>query len=126
VSSDNTLEVGSRLLNIPKVNGSVLLVYEGLVGDGGRYGLGGGVTYSGKRLGQSCIAADAKAGIPEFELPSYALAKVVAYWRVNPTLRLSLDIDNLFDRTYYTNSFQSTWVSPGMPRMFTLGVQAKF
>lgn len=126
VARDNTLQVGSRLLNIPKVNGSVLLVYEGLVGDGGRYGLGGGVTYSGKRLGQSRTAADAAAGVPEFDLPSYALAKLVAYWRVTPTVRLSLDIDNVFDRTYYTNSFQSTWVQPGLPRTFTLGVQAKF
>jgi iron complex outermembrane receptor protein len=41
-------------------------------------------------------------------------------------VRLSLDIDNVFDRTYYTNSFQSTWVAPGMPRTFTLGMQAKF
>ena len=70
--------------------------------------------------------ADAAAGRPEFDLPAYALAKIVAYWRVTPTLRLSLDIDNVFDRTYYTNSFQSTWVSPGTPRTFTLGMQAKF
>jgi iron complex outermembrane receptor protein len=126
VSRDNTLQVGSRLLNIPKVNGSVLLVYEGLLADGGRYGLGGGVTYSGRRLGQARTAADAAAGTPEFDLPAYALAKIVAYWRVTPTVRLSLDIDNVFDRTYYTNSFQSTWVSPGMPRTFTLGMQAKF
>ncbi|MFO0521113.1 MAG: TonB-dependent siderophore receptor [bacterium] len=126
VASDNTLEVGSRLLNIPKINGSILLVREGLVGGSGRYGVGGGVTYSGVRLGQSRTAADATAGRPEFDLPSYALAKIVAYWRVTPTLRLSLDVDNVFDRTYYTNSFQSTWVSPGMPRTFTLGMQAKF
>ena len=126
VSSDNTLEVGSRLLNIPKINGSILLVREGLVGESGRYGIGGGVTYSGARLGQSRTAADAAAGRPEFDLPAYALAKIVAYWRVTPTLRLSLDIDNVFDRTYYTNSFQSTWVSPGTPRTFTLGMQAKF
>ncbi len=126
VSSDNTLEVGSRLLNIPKINGSILLVREGLVGESGRYGIGGGVTYSGARLGQSRTAADATAGRPEFDLPAYALAKIVAYWRVTPTLRLSLDIDNVFDRTYYTNSFQSTWVSPGTPRTFTVGMQAKF
>ena len=45
---------------------------------------------------------------------------------MTPTLRLSFDVDNVFDRTYYTNSFQSTWVSPGTPRTFTLGMQAKF
>jgi iron complex outermembrane receptor protein len=126
VTRDNTLPVGSRLLNIPRVNGSALLVYEAPYSAGGRYGLGGGVTYSGKRLGQARTAAQAAAGVPEFELPEYTTAKLVAYWRVSPRLRFSLDVDNLFDRTYYTQSFQSTWVAPGAPRTVMLGVQARY
>lgn len=125
VEQDNTLEVGGRLLNIPKVNGSVLLVREGALGNG-RYGVGGGVTYSGARLGEARTQAQANAGTPAFDLPAYTLAKLVAYWRVSSNLRLSLDIDNLFDKTYYTNSFQRTWVAVGAPRTITLGVQAKF
>jgi iron complex outermembrane receptor protein len=125
VEQDNTLEVGGRLLNIPKINGSVLLVREGALGNG-RYGVGGGVTYSGARLGEARTQAQANAGNPAFDLPAYTLAKLVAYWRVSSTLRLSLDIDNLFDKTYYTNSFQRTWVAVGAPRTITLGVQAKF
>lgn len=126
VLRDNQLEVGGRLLNIPRVNGSVLVMYEDAAGNGGRYGLGGGFTYSGKRLGESRTQAQADAGTPSFELPAYTVAKLAAYWRVSPTLRLSLDVDNLFDKTYYTNSFQHTWVSPGSPRIVVLGMQAKF
>lgn len=125
VEKDNTLEVGGRLLNIPKINGSVLLVHERALGDG-RFGLGGGLTHTGVRLGEARTQAQANAGTPAFELPAYTLAKVVAYWRVSSKLRFSLDIDNLFDKTYYTQSFQRTWVAPGTPRTLTLGMQTKF
>lgn len=125
VTKDNTLEIGGRLLNVPRINGSVLLVHEGALG-GGRYGLGGGLTHSGQRLGEARTQAQANAGVVPFDLPQYTLAKLVAYWRVNRTLRLSLDVDNLFDKTYYTNSFQRTWVAVGAPRTFTLGAQLKF
>lgn len=126
VLKDNTLEIGSRLLNVPRVNGSVLVVYEGAAGASGRYGIGGGVTHTGRRLGEARTQAQANAGTPAFELPEYTVAKLVGYWRVNRTLRLSLDVDNLFDKTYYTNSFQRTWVAVGAPRTVTLGAQLKF
>ncbi len=125
VTQDNTLEVGGRLLNVPRVNGSVLLVHEGALGQG-RYGLGGGLTHSGKRLGEARTQAQANTGVAPFDLPQYTLAKLVAYWRMNRTLRLSLDVDNLFDKTHYTNSFQRTWVAVGAPRTVTLGAQLKF
>lgn len=125
VEKDNTLEAGGRLLNIPRVNGSVLLVYEGVMGEG-RFGLGGGLTHTGERLGEARTQAQANAGTAAFDLPAYTLAKMVAYWRASSKLRFTLDIDNLFDKTYYTQSFQRTWVAPGAPRTLTLGLQTKF
>jgi len=126
ITRDNLLEVGGRLLNVPRVNGSVLAVYEGGLSGGQRYGLGGGVTHMGQRLGQARTQAEANAGTPAFELPAYTTAKLVGYWRFSPTLRLSLDVDNLFDRTYYSSSYSRVWVSPGSTRSVTLGLQAKF
>lgn len=126
VLEDNTLEVGGRLLNVPRINGSVLLVYEGALGQSGRYGLGGGFTHTGRRLGEARTQAQANAGTPAFELPAYTVAKLVGYWRITSNLRLSLDVDNVFDKTYYTNSFQRTWVAVGAPRTITLGAQWKF
>lgn len=126
VKRDNTLEVGSRLLNIPKINGSLLLMHEWGNLANQQFGLGGGFTYSGKRLGQARTRLDASAGTPVFELPAYTVAKIAGYWRYSPTLRFSLDIDNVFDKTYYNNSFQQTWVTAGAPRTLMLGVQAKF
>jgi|GEM_PF-2944192 len=53
-------------------------------------------------------------------------AKLVAWWRLNSTLRMTVDVDNLFDRTYYSNSYWSLWTAPGAGRSATLGLQANF
>ncbi|CAM3687275.1 TonB-dependent siderophore receptor [Paracidovorax anthurii] len=126
VVSDNTLEIGGRLLNVPRVNGSVLAVYEDALAGGQRYGVGGGVTHVGKRLGAARTQAEATAGTPAFELPAYTTAKLVAYWRLTPTMRLTLDVDNVFDKTYYTTSVSRLWVTPGTARTVTVGLQARF
>lgn len=117
VRRDNTLAAGTRLLNVPKVNGSLLAVYEGVFANGQRYGLGGGVTHVGARLGQTGTS---------FELPAYTTAKLVAHWRISPALRATLDVDNLFDTTHYTSSYSRVWVTPGAARTVTAGLQAKF
>ncbi|BEP64898.1 pseudopaline transport outer membrane protein CntO (plasmid) [Variovorax sp. V213] len=126
ITKDNTLAIGGRLLNVPRANGSVLAVYENAFANGQRYGIGGGVTHVGKRLGQARTQADAKAATPSFELPSYTTAKLVAYWRINSALRVTLDVDNLFDSTYYASSYSRLWVTPGTARTITVGLQAKF
>jgi iron complex outermembrane receptor protein len=126
VEKDDTLHLGGRLLNVPKVNASALAVYENVAPGGGRFGLGGGFTHVGARVGQAYTASAAAAGTPAFELPAYTTAKLVAYWRVTPGLNVSLDVDNVFDATYYTSSYSPVWVTPGTPRNVTLGLQAKF
>jgi len=116
VTRDTTLAVGSRLLNVARVNGSLLAVYEDSMADGQRWSLGGGLTHVGRRLGQTGTS---------FELPAYTTAKLVASWRLSPTLRLSLDVDNLFDTTYYSSSYSRVWVTPGTARNWSLGLQVK-
>lgn len=126
VVHDSMLEIGGRLLNVPRTNASVLLVYEAALRRAGRFGIGGGATCTGRRLGEVRTAAQAMAGEAAFELPGYGIGKLVAYWHLSPRTRLSLDVDNVFDKRYYTNSVQRTWVSPGAARTATLGLQAKF
>ncbi|MDT7835340.1 TonB-dependent siderophore receptor [Aquabacterium sp. OR-4] len=126
VEKDQTLQPGGRLLNVPRLNASALAVYEGLLPGGGRFGLGGGLTHVGARVGQAYTAAEARAGSAAFMLPAYTTAKLVAYWRATPALRFSLDVDNLADTRYETSSYSRLWVTPGTPRNLTLGVQARF
>ena len=108
---------GSRLSNIPKHSANALLMHEQTLANRGKLGLGGGFTYVGKR-------ADSTEDV--FELPSYVTVRLTTYWQIDPKLRLSFDVTNLFDREYYASSYNSTWVLPGAPRMMTLGLQAKF
>lgn len=126
VVRDNTLETGGRLLNVPRVNGSLMLMYEGALANGARFGVGGGVTHTGRRLGEARTQAQASSGAAPFDLPAYTVARLVAHWHIARGLRLSLDIDNLFDKTYYTSSYQRTWVAPGTPRAVSLGLQASY
>lgn len=126
VSRDHALEAGGRLLNVPKVNASLLAVHESALANGRRVGIGGGVTHTGKRLGQARTQAEAAQDAAAFELPAYTTAKLVGYWRLSPALRFTLDVDNLTDRTYYTSSYSRLWVTPGSDRTVTLGLQARF
>ncbi len=114
--NDPSLE-GKPLANVPRTSASALVVREVPLAGGGRFGLGGGLSYVGERAG------DAR---DSFELPAYTTAKLLAFWRVGERLRLSLDVDNLFDREYYASAYDRWWVTPGTPRTITLGMQAKF
>ncbi len=114
---------GARLVNIPRVNGSLLVVYENAATALGRFSIGGGLSYTGRRLGEARTRT--LTGAP-FHLPAYSVAKLVAYWQVNRQVRVSLDVDNLFDRSFYSNSYQSTWVTPGAARSASLGIQTTF
>ncbi len=117
VTKDNTLPVGSRLINVPKTSGSLLTVYEDVDANGGLYGLGGGLNYVGARTGDT-------AG--SFTLPAYTTVKALAYWQVTPKMRLSFNVNNLFNKQYYASSYSSVWITPGEVRSATLGLTIKF
>lgn len=126
VTRDNTLAIGESLLNVPAFSASAMAMYEGVLGSGQRYGLGGGITYVGKRLGQARTQADETAGTAAFYLPDYTTVNLNAYWRPSDALRVSLDVGNLFDTTYYASSYSTLWVAPGAARSVTLGLQYSF
>ncbi|HWW70879.1 MAG TPA: TonB-dependent receptor, partial [Duganella sp.] len=118
VLRDNVLEVGGALPNVPKQSANLLLVRELTVG-GARASLGGGLNYVGERNGDVAISST-------FRLPSYTTAKLVSSYSPTSKLRLSLDVDNLFDKTYYPSSYQQTWVAAGEERRVTLKAQYQF
>lgn len=79
--------------------------------------LGGGVQHVGERLGETATT---------FTLPDYTLVRLFANWTVTEQLELFTTITNLFDDTYYTNSFARLWVQPGTPRTATIGARVRF
>ncbi|KQQ33675.1 ligand-gated channel protein [Duganella sp. Leaf126] len=107
VTRDRTLAAGTRLMNVPKVSAGLLAIREDSLPDGSRYGVGAGVNHVGERSGNT---ADTYA------LPSYTVARLLGYWQLNQHLRLSLDVHNVFNRTYYTASWANLYVIPGAER----------
>jgi iron complex outermembrane receptor protein len=113
VLHDNVLAVGGKLANVPKQSANLMLVQQF-----GQASLGGGFNHVGERNGDVAVSST-------FKLPAYTTAKLVSSYSPTKKLRISLDIDNLFDKVYYPSSYQQTWVAPGEDRRVTLKVQYK-
>jgi len=113
-------------VNAPHLTGSALAIYDNTLANGQRYSIGGGLVHVGRRLGQMRTQADANAGLPKYYLPAYSIAKLVGSFDFNDRVRVVLNIDNLFDKTYYVSSYSAVWTMPGASRMVSLELQAKF
>jgi iron complex outermembrane receptor protein len=107
VTADKTLPVGTRITNVPKISAGLFAIREDALANGNRYGLGGGVNYVGNRSGNSTDT---------YSLPAYTIVKLVSFWQVSKTARVSVDVNNLFNRNYYTSSWSSLYVMPGTAR----------
>lgn len=99
------IQAGDRLLNVPQHTMN-LQVSQALTLRGLPLSFGGGVLYVGDRLGE--VATD-------FELPEYTVARLFAAAELGAGVEVRAEIDNLFDRDYYVNSFAALWVQPGVP-----------
>jgi iron complex outermembrane receptor protein len=110
------LREGDRLLNIPEHTLSLQVARDFAAG-GRPLRLGGGLLHVGERLGEAGTT---------FELPSYTVLRAFAAWRFSEAITLSAEVDNLFDETYYTNSFSQLWVQPGAPRRLRLAASWRF
>ncbi len=102
------------LINIPKHQANILLFKNFTIGDHEAM-LGAGVTHLSKRLGQTA---------ENFYLPSYTIAKILGSFNITEQIKLSADVNNLFDKKYYASSYSALWIQPGAPRSFT--VRASF
>ena len=108
---------GSPLLNVPKNSANLLVTKEFTFDTDDVVTVGGGVNYVSKRLGETATS---------FNLPSYTLVKLLASWQPTEQLKLSVDVNNLFDKRYYASSYARYWVAPGTPRTFTARVGYTF
>jgi iron complex outermembrane receptor protein len=107
---------GARLLNVPEHTLSLQLVKAlQIAGRGAQFG--GGLLHVGARSGEFTTG---------FELPAYTLARAFVAVELGKALTLRLDIDNLFDEVYYTNSFSALWVQPGAPRSARASLAVRF
>ncbi|HCO01265.1 MAG TPA: TonB-dependent siderophore receptor, partial [Methylophaga sp.] len=100
-----------------KQSASLLAMWEAPLTNGGNWGIGGGINYTGKRAGNY---------IDSFSLPSYTTVQLNSYWRIDRNLRLNANVHNLFNREYIASSYDRAWLVPGAPRALTVSAQYTF
>jgi iron complex outermembrane recepter protein len=111
------IRVGDRLINIPRHQFNVQAAKGFQLSDDLKLTLGGGVQHTGGRLGETAT---------QFFLPAYTLARAFARIEISEHYELFAEVTNLFNATYYTNSFAQLWVQPGQPRAATVSARVRF
>jgi iron complex outermembrane receptor protein len=79
--------------------------------------VGTGLQYTDERLGWTAF---------DFMLPSYTTVRFFGEIEPANNLTVRFDLDNAFDKEYYTNSYADVWVGPGMPRRYRLTASYAF
>ena len=108
---------GKRFNGVPRVSGSLFALYHDQLANGSDYGVGAGLMHVGGRPG---TATDS------YRLPAYTTVNLSSYWQFSEPLRLTFNVDNLFDKTYYTGSLATFSLQPGLGRLVSVGVQYRF
>lgn len=108
---------GSRLVNVPKHNASLVLTQLlQLAGKESKAGVR--LRYVGSRLGDSVN--------PDYQLPSFTLVSLFTSMELTPQLSAQLNINNLFDRYYVHNSYNELWTVPGEPLNYQASIRYRF
>lgn len=118
---NNAFLVGRQLANVPRHSANVLLVQAFTLG-GNSATAGVGLNYIGEREGAVAPVVPAD----NFRLPAYTTVKLLGSYAIGKNWKFSLDIDNVFDKTFYSSSYSQMWVFPGNGRKVTLAGQYKF
>ena len=111
-----TIDAGDPVINSPE-NQFSLHATKGLTLGSIPAEIGGGVLFVGERNG--FVGSD-------FTLPDYTTVRVFGEIEPVDGLSVRLDVDNVFDETFYTNSFANVWVQPGTPQRFRLSAAYRF
>jgi catecholate siderophore receptor len=60
------------------------------------------------------------------ELPSWVRIGAALYMQINDTWRAHLNVENIFNQSYWASADGNNNLSPGQPRTFKLQVSARF
>ncbi len=110
------IEAGDPLINSPENQANLQVSKRFQIGTL-PVQLGGGALYTDERQGWTGF---------DFTLPSYSTARLFGEVELSSGLALRVDIDNVFDEEFYTNSFADVWVGPGMPTRWRLSASYDF
>ncbi len=110
------IEAGDQLINSPE-NQLNIQLSKGFRVSNIEAQVGAGLLYTDDRAGFTGF---------DFTLPSYTTARLFAEVSPSESFSVRLDLNNIFDETFFTNSFADVWVEPGAPRNFRLSASYSF
>jgi iron complex outermembrane recepter protein len=105
ITEDNTFAVDNRINNVPENAVSLWTTYEIQTGSLRGLGFGLGIFYVGQRQGDLDNS---------FEVPSYTRTDASIFYRQD-NFRIGLNLENLFDITYFETAESSLRVYYGAP-----------
>ncbi|HEY4369224.1 MAG TPA: TonB-dependent siderophore receptor [Steroidobacteraceae bacterium] len=111
---------GDPLLNVPKHAFSLWTTYRLPIG----VELGYGATYQGDFYLTQHSATNLNG--PLVTAPEYWIHRAMAAYRFGKSLDVQLNINNLFDKEYYTRIRNNGWATPGEARSFILSANYNF
>ncbi|MFL2850099.1 MAG: TonB-dependent siderophore receptor [Pseudohongiellaceae bacterium] len=110
------IDDGDQLINSPKHQGNIQISksisLNGLMGQ-----IGAGAIYTDERVGWTAY---------DFFLPSYTTARVFGQVELSDSWSVRIDVDNVFDEEFYTNSYADVWVEPGAPTRWRFSTRYNF
>jgi len=105
---------GSRLINIPRNKANLVLRNNlNIFQHNGNVGFA--INYIGDRMGETIA--------PDYSLPRYTTVRLFGTVDIADKLQLSLNVDNVFNKEYFVNSYSALWTQPGSPRTVSLAVR---
>lgn len=112
---------GDALLSVPE---HAFNVWTTL--DVGQWQFGYGMNYQGEYYLSQHSASNVNG--PLVKAPDYWVHRAMVAWNVSRDLRLQLNVNNLFDKEYYTRirTQPSAWATPGDGRQVTLQASYSF
>jgi catecholate siderophore receptor len=113
---------GNPLTQTPKHAVSLWTTYELPWG----FTLGYGLTYQSKIYIANSSSAPGTTQVPLPTSPHWWVHRAMLTYEVSEDLRLQLNVNNLFDKEYYTRVRNNGWATPGDGRSATLTVSYTF
>lgn len=113
---------GNPLTQTPKHALSLWTTYD--IGWG--ITLGYGITYQSKIYVTNSSSLPGATVVPLATSPEWWTHRAMVTYQINEDLRLQLNVNNLFDKEYYTRVRNNGWATPGDGRHATLTVNYTF
>jgi catecholate siderophore receptor len=109
----SSIKAGATLAQVPTNSASIWNRYQ--FNDAWSAGLG--VSYTGERFPSTDNTV---------VLPAYTRVDGALFYTLSNTMKLQLNIENIFNKNYYASAHNNNNITPGAPRNFKIGLHTQF